>query len=29
MLITADGTFRGGKAVTLKQIADEALLAFG
>jgi acetyl-CoA synthetase len=26
MLITADGTFRGGKAVTLKQIADEALL---
>ena len=25
MLITADGTFRGGKAVTLKQIADEAL----
>ena len=25
MLITADGTFRGGKAVTLKQIADDAL----
>ncbi|MFH1136113.1 MAG: acetate--CoA ligase [Pseudomonadota bacterium] len=25
LLITSDGTFRGGKAVTLKQIADDAL----
>ncbi|MEW6265564.1 MAG: acetate--CoA ligase [Thermodesulfobacteriota bacterium] len=26
LLITSDGTYRGGKAVTLKQIADQALL---
>ncbi|MCF8033094.1 MAG: acetate--CoA ligase [Desulfarculaceae bacterium] len=26
LVITSDGTYRGGKAVTLKQIADEAML---